>query len=66
MKKIDFHQFSHVDKLASLTHLYLKLRLPLAEARRAAKTDLQMDSLPASLEATRASGEDCADVPALP
>ena len=46
MKKTDFHQFSHLEKLATLTHLYLELRLPLAEARRAAKTDLQMDSLP--------------------
>jgi hypothetical protein len=66
MKKIDFRQFSHLEKLATLTHLYLELRLPLAEARRAAKTDLQMDSLPAGLQATPASGEDFADVPGLP
>jgi len=46
MKKIDFRQFSHLEKLATLTHLYLELRLPLADALRAAKADLQMDSLP--------------------
>jgi hypothetical protein len=46
MKKIDIRQFSHLEKLATLTHLYLELRLPLAGALRAAKADLQMDSLP--------------------
>jgi hypothetical protein len=46
MKKIDIRQFSHLDKLATLTHLYLELRLPLAGALRAAKADLQMDSPP--------------------
>ena len=40
MKKIDFRPFSHLEKLATLTHLYLELRLPLAEARRAAKASL--------------------------
>ncbi len=39
-------QFSHLEKVATLTHLYLELRLPLAGALRAAKADLQMDSLP--------------------
>jgi hypothetical protein len=66
MKKIDFCQFSHLEKLAALTHLYLELRLPVAEARRAAKTDLQMDSQAAGLERTRLSGDDYADVPGLP
>ena len=66
MKKTDFRQFSHREKLATLTHLYLELRLPLAEARRAAKTDLQMDSQAAGLETTRLSGDDYADVPGLP
>jgi hypothetical protein len=66
MKKTDFHQFSRLEKLATLTHLYLELRLPSAEARRAAKTDLQMDSPAAGLETTRLSGDDdCADVPGL-
>jgi hypothetical protein len=46
MKKIDIRHFSHLEKLATLTHLYLELRLSLAEALRAAKADLQMDSLP--------------------
>ena len=46
MKKIDIRQFSHLEKLATLTHLYLELRLPLAGALRAAKADLQMDSPP--------------------
>ncbi len=46
MKKIDIRQFSHLEKLATLTYLYLELRLSLAEALRAAKADLQMDSLP--------------------
>ena len=45
MKKTDFHQFSHLEKLATLTHLYLELGLPLAEALRATMADLQMDSL---------------------
>ena len=66
MKKIDFRLFSQLEKLATLTHLYLELRLPLAEARRAAKTDLQMDSHAAGLETTRLSGDDYADVPGLP
>lgn len=66
MKKIDFRQFSDLEKLAALTHLYLELRLPLAEARRAAKTDLQMDSHAAGLETTPLSGDDCVDVPGLP
>src|ERR1700732_5337702 len=57
MKKIDFRQFSHLEKLATLTHLYLELRLSLAEARRAAETDLQMDSHAAVLETTRLSGD---------
>jgi hypothetical protein len=63
MKKTDFHQFTHLEKLATLTRLYLQLRLPLAEARRAAKTDLHMDSHAAALETTRLSGDDYADVP---
>ena len=63
---LDFRQFSHLEKLATLTHLYLELRLPLAEARRAAKADLQMDSHAAGLETTRLSGDDYADVPGLP
>jgi hypothetical protein len=46
MKMIDNRQFSHLEKLATLTHLYLELRLPLADALRAANADLQMDSLP--------------------
>ena len=39
---IDIGQFSHLDKLATLTQLYLELKLPLAGALRAAKADLQM------------------------
>ena len=46
MKKIDIRQFSDFEKLATLIQLYLELRLPLAGALRAAKADLQMDSLP--------------------
>ena len=46
MKKIDIRQFSHSEKLATLIQLYLELRLPLTGALRAAKADLQMDSLP--------------------
>jgi hypothetical protein len=36
----DIDQFSHVEKLATLTHLYLELRLPLQDALRAAEADL--------------------------
>ena len=39
---IDFRQFSHLEKLATLTQLYLELKLPLVGALRAAKADLQM------------------------
>ena len=46
MKKIDIRQFSDFEKLAALIQLYLELRLPLTGALRAAKADLQMDSLP--------------------
>ena len=46
MKKIDISHFSHLEKLATLTHHYLELRLPLAGALRAANADLQMDGLP--------------------
>ena len=33
-------QFSHVEKLTTLTQLYLELRLPLQDALRAAEADL--------------------------
>ena len=33
-------QSSYVEKLATLTHLYLELRLPLQDALRAAEADL--------------------------
>jgi hypothetical protein len=36
----DINQFSHVEKLATLTQLYLELRLPLHDALRAAEADL--------------------------
>jgi hypothetical protein len=36
----DMDQFSHVEKLATLTQLYLELRLPLQDALRAAEADL--------------------------
>jgi len=36
----DIDQFSHVEKLATLTQLYLELRLSLQEALRAAEADL--------------------------
>jgi hypothetical protein len=65
MKKIDLRPFSHLEKLATLTHLYLELGLPLAEARRAAKTDLQMDSHAGGLETTHLSVDNDADVPGL-
>jgi hypothetical protein len=39
---VDIRQFSYVEKLATLTQLYLELRLPLAAALRAANADLQM------------------------
>jgi hypothetical protein len=53
MKKIEIGQFSELEKLATLIHIYLELRLPLAAAHRAAKADLQMDSLrDAGLETT--------------
>jgi hypothetical protein len=39
---IDIRQFSHLEKLVTLTQLYLELKLPLAGALRAAKADLQM------------------------
>ena len=42
---IDIRQFSHLEKLATLTQFYLELRLPLAGALRAAEADLQMNSL---------------------
>jgi hypothetical protein len=34
------NQFSYAEKLAALTQLYLELRLPLANALRAAEADL--------------------------
>jgi hypothetical protein len=36
----DIDQFSHVEKLATLTQLYLELMLPLRDALRAAEADL--------------------------
>ena len=33
-------QFSYVEKLATLTQLYLELRLPVQDALRAAEADL--------------------------
>ena len=39
---IDIRQFPHLEKVATLTQLYLELKLPLAGALRAAKADLQM------------------------
>jgi hypothetical protein len=36
----DIDQLSHVEKLATLTQLYLELRLPLQDALRAAEADL--------------------------
>ena len=36
----DIDLFSHVEKLATLTQLYLELRLPLQDALRAAEADL--------------------------
>ena len=36
----DIDQFSYVEKLTTLTHLYLELRLPLHDALRAAEADL--------------------------
>jgi len=36
----DIDQFSHVEKLATLTQLYLELRLPVQDALRAAEADL--------------------------
>jgi hypothetical protein len=36
----DIDQFSLVEKLATLTQLYLELRLPLQDALRAAEADL--------------------------
>jgi hypothetical protein len=36
----DIDQFSHVEKLATLTHLYLELRVSLQDALRAAEADL--------------------------
>ena len=36
----DIDQFSPVEKLATLTQLYLELRLPLQDALRAAEADL--------------------------
>jgi hypothetical protein len=63
---IDIRQFSHFEKLATLTQFYLELRLPLAGALRAAEADLQMDSLPDAtqqvLKATRLFGEQRGDV----
>lgn len=50
MKNVDIRQFSHLEKLATLTHLYLELRLPLAGALRAAAADLQLDSLPNAMQ----------------
>jgi len=50
MKNVDIRQFSHLEKLAALTHLYLELRLPLAGALRAATADLQLDSLPNAMQ----------------
>jgi hypothetical protein len=62
MKKTNIRQFSHFEKLATLIQLYLELRLPLAGALRAAKADLQMDSLPDTtqqrLETTRLSAKE--------
>jgi len=37
---IDIDQPSHIEKLATLTQLYLELRLPLQDALRAAEADL--------------------------
>ena len=37
---INIDQFSYVEKLATLTQLYLELRLPLHDALRAAEADL--------------------------
>jgi len=37
---IDIDQFSHVEKIATLTQLYLELMLPLQDALRAAEADL--------------------------
>jgi hypothetical protein len=66
MKMIDIRQFWHLEKLATLTRLYLRLRLPLAGAIQAAKADLQMDSFPGAtqqfLETTRVSGEQLGDI----
>jgi hypothetical protein len=36
----DIDQFSYPEKLATLTQLYLELRLPLQDALRAAEADL--------------------------
>jgi hypothetical protein len=36
----DIDQFSHVEKIATLTQLYLELMLPLQGALRAAEADL--------------------------
>jgi hypothetical protein len=36
----DIDQFSHVEKLVTLTQLYLELGLPLQDALRAAEADL--------------------------
>ena len=36
----DIDQFSLVEKLATLTQLYLELRLPVQDALRAAEADL--------------------------
>jgi hypothetical protein len=36
----DIDQFSHVEKIATLTQLYLELMLPLQDALRAAEADL--------------------------
>jgi hypothetical protein len=52
MKMIDIRQISHLEKLVALTRLSLELRLPLAGALRAAKADLQMESLPDADAAT--------------
>ena len=62
MKMIEIRQISHLEKLVALTRLYLELRLPLAGALRAAKADLQMESLPDATQqrssASRLSGEE--------
>jgi hypothetical protein len=58
MKMIDIRQISHLEKLVALTRLYLKLRLPLAGALRAAKADLQMESLPDVTQQRSAIGEE--------